>query len=130
MADISALRFLVVDDELFIRKLEIRIIQQMGAVVVNGAADGQEALDQLKTADQPPDVMLVDLTMPGMGGAQLLRELASVGYKGAVILVSGADEETLAFAQGLAQHHDVKVLGFIVKPLKPEALKAMLDKLA
>jgi CheY-like chemotaxis protein len=125
---ISDLRFLVVDDEAFIQKLAVRILGQLGAQRIDTASDGGEALAKL--GGEGPDVMLVDLSMPGMGGAQLLRELAARGYKGAVILVSGADEETLSFAQGLAQHHEVNVLGYIVKPLKPDALAGMLKKLA
>lgn len=127
MAQISALKFLVVDDEDFIRKLAVRILGQMGAAKVDTASDGAEALARQES--EGTDVMLVDLSMPGMGGAQLLRELAARGYRGAVILVSGADEETLSFAQGLAQHHEVNVLGYIVKPLKPDALAEMLKKL-
>lgn len=127
MAQISTLKFLVVDDEDFIRKLAVRILEQMGAAHIGTASDGAEALARQES--DGPDVMLVDLSMPGMGGAQLLRELAARGYKGAVVLVSGADEETLSFAQGLAQHHEVNVLGYIVKPLKPDALAEMLKKL-
>ena len=129
MPDVSSLRFLVVDDEEFIQKLAVRILQKMGATEVATASDGAEALSLVDGAETPPDVMLVDLSMPGMGGAQLLRELANRNFKGAVILVSGADEETLSFAQGMAQHRETNVLGYIVKPLKPEALSEMLAKL-
>lgn len=128
MRDIASLKFLVVDDEAFIQRLAVRILQQLGATNIATASDGSEALSQIADGSSP-DVMLVDLSMPGMGGAQLLRELAERGYKGAVVLVSGADEETLSFAQGLAQHHEVNVLGYIVKPLNPWALKEMLAKL-
>lgn len=121
--------FLVVDDEAFIRNLLVRHLRQMGASRIVTASNGVEALAHLDAADPPPDVLLSDLSMPEMGGVELLRRLAERAYKGAVILVSGADEETLIVAKALAKYREVTVLGFIVKPVKPEALKEMLAKL-
>lgn len=129
MPDIASLSFLVVDDEAFILKLATRVLGQMGATDIATATDGQAALDQLEAATTPPDVMLIDLSMPGMGGPELLRHLADREYGGAVVLVSGADAETLEFAQGMAQHRETNVLGYIVKPLKPDALTELLNKL-
>ena len=121
--------FLVVDDEAFIRSLLVRMLKDMGASKVTTAANGVEALAHVSSADPPPDVILADLSMPEMGGVELMRQLAGRDFAGAVILVSGDDEETLAVAAALAKHRDIAMLGHIKKPVRPEALKALLAKL-
>jgi CheY-like chemotaxis protein len=125
----DSLSFLVVDDEAFIRGLLVRLLQQLGAAKIATAGNGVEALAHLDAAASEPDVMLVDLAMPEMGGAELVHRLAARGYKGAVVLVSGADQETLVVAEGMAKYREVNVLGYVMKPVQPEALKEVLGKL-
>ncbi len=126
-ADIARFSFLVVEDEAFSRAALTRTLAAMGAVDVATAADGTEVLARL--AEQtPPDVMLVDLRMPKMGGAELLRHLAEGDYRGAIILVSGADEVTITVAESLANYRELNVLGHIVKPMTPRSLSALLAK--
>ncbi len=90
--------------------------------------NGIEALAHL-VESTPPDVMLVDIIMPKMGGADLLRHLAERHYPGAIILVSGADKDTITVAEGLAKYRELNVLGHIVKPMTPNALSGLLAKL-
>jgi len=129
MVDISSKSFLVVDDEPFIQKLAVRVLTQIGVTAIDTAGNGVEALAHLDEAAAPPDVMLVDLSMPEMGGAELIRHLGERGYAGAVIMVSGADEETLTIAEGMAKFRDLKVLGHITKPLTPPPLEELLGGL-
>jgi CheY-like chemotaxis protein len=121
--------FLVIDDEVFIQNLLVRLLRQMGASKIATASNGVEALAYLDAANPPPDVLLVDLSMPEMGGIELMHQLAGRAYKGAVVLVSGADPETLVIAEGLAKYRGVAMLGYVTKPVKPEALTEMLGKL-
>lgn len=125
----GSLSFLVIDDEAFVQSLHVRLLRQIGASKIATASNGVEALAYLESADPPPDVLLVDLTMPEMGGAELMQQLAERAYKGAVILVSGADPETLVVAEGMAKYRGVTTLGYVTKPVKPEALTEMLGKL-
>lgn len=127
--NVQSRSFLVIDDEPFIQTLVVRLLRQLGATAVATAANGIEALAHLDSAAPQPDVLLIDLTMPEMGGVELMRHLADRGYKGAVILVSGADPETLAIAEGMAKYRDTNVLGFITKPVKPDTLRDMLAKI-
>ncbi len=129
MEDIASLGFLVVDHEISILTLSVHILHQLGATEVATASNGAEALEFIDGEVRSPDVMLIDLAMPGMGGAELLRGLAERSYPGSVILVSGADEEALAFAQGLAVHWGTNVLGYITKPVSPKQLRDMMAKL-
>ena len=125
----SPFSFLVIDDEAFIQTLLVRQLRQMGASRIATASNGVEALAHLDAADPKPDVLLVDLSMPEMGGVELMRRLAERAYRGAVILVSGADQETLVVAEEVAKYREVAVLGFVRKPVKPEALAQLLAKL-
>lgn len=126
---IDKLSFLVIDDEAFIRNLLSRLLLRLGAYRVAAVANGVEALQHLDTVTPGPDVLLIDLSMPEMGGAELIRQLAARGYKGAIILVSGADQDTLVVAEEMAKYRDVQVLGHLTKPPTPEALRKLLEKL-
>ena len=65
-------RILVVEDESVIRSA-IMLVLEMGEFKVTGAADGQEALNQLQ-AGELPDAILLDLMMPVMDGWQFRQE--------------------------------------------------------
>ena len=65
-------RILVVDDNLTLRVLLAQTLEEAGYVAI--AADSAEAALEVARFD-PPDLWLVDHHMPGMNGAQLIREL-------------------------------------------------------
>ncbi len=125
---IARLSFLVIEDEKFSRAVVTKTLKSLGAADVATADDGLEALVHLVDSTSP-DVMLLDLNMPDMGGAELLRHLAERHYPGAIILVSGADEVTITAAEGLANYRGLNVLGHIVKPMTADALSGLLAKL-
>lgn len=129
MPDLSQRSFLVVDDETFIQKLLVRVLGKLGAGSVETAENGQDALEKIAAMDAPPDVMLVDINMPVMGGPALLRELAGANYAGAIVLASGADPETLAVAESMAGMQGINVIGVVAKPVTPPALTEVLDKM-
>ena len=127
--NLDAYSFLVVDDEEFIRTLLIQALRLEGATKIAAASSGVEALAHLDAADPKPNVLLLDLLMPDMGGAALMNHLADRAYTGAVILVSGFDQEILAIAEALGKSRGIKLLGTITKPVTPDALGEMLAKL-
>ena len=67
-------RILIVDDHAQVRK-DLRMVLQLagGIEVVGEAADGQAAIDQTQTLQ--PDIVLMDLAMPGMNGLDAIREI-------------------------------------------------------
>jgi CheY-like chemotaxis protein len=90
-------RILVVDDETEIRELLRRILEGAGYEVVF-AADGFEALGKVHL--DPPDLVLLDLMMPGMDGWQALAALRAMpaSERPRVVVVSalrGAQEQAL-----------------------------------
>jgi EAL domain-containing protein (putative c-di-GMP-specific phosphodiesterase class I)/FixJ family two-component response regulator len=118
---------LVIDDEAFMRKLLERQLQSVGCSRVTCFASGQDALAQIRTTDTPVDLVLCDLQMPVMDGIEVVRHLGQMGYRGALVLVSGEDTRTLVVAEKLARAHGIRVPGVLHKPVKPEQLKALIE---
>jgi CheY-like chemotaxis protein len=126
--DIDRLSFLIIEDEAVTRATTKKTLASLGATKVAVAVDGFEALAHL-TGTTSPDVMLLDINMPEMSGAKLLRQLPDRNYPGAIIIVSGIDEVTISVAESVAKYHDLKVLGHIIKSLTQQALIDLLAKL-
>jgi CheY-like chemotaxis protein len=88
-------RILIVDDTEMVRAVLERVVRRMGHTVVT-AGDPRTAC-QMAFAD-PPDLALVDLQLPGMGGAELFEEMrAALGERcPRVLFVSGMPSEDVA----------------------------------
>jgi two-component system, OmpR family, response regulator len=82
----SSARVLVVDDELFVREMLRDFLTTVGDEVAT-AASGAEALEILPTFQ--PDVIIVDMVMPGMSGSAVLDAVRRAGIAVPVILISG-----------------------------------------
>ena len=67
---------------------------------------------------------MLDLNMPEMDGIEFVRHLVGLHYQGSLILVSGEDERMLRTAEKLVRAHNIPILGYLHKPVKPEALVA------
>src|SRR6266516_4802780 len=81
----SGFRVLVVEDETLIRDILVRKLKALG-YECDSCENGQAALDLLPSAAY--DLILTDLTMPGMGGLSLLQETLKLCPDTAVILVT------------------------------------------
>ena len=79
-------RILVIDDEAAIRD-SLRMILEYEDYQFVGAASGQEALDLIRR--ERPDIVLLDIKMPGMDGMEVLRKLRTVDETLPVVMISG-----------------------------------------
>jgi two-component system response regulator AlgR len=114
------LRVLVVDDEPPARERLRSILAEISAVeVVGEAASGHEALEL--THDLSPDVVLLDVRMPGMDGLEAARHLNVLEQPPAVIF-------TTAFDQYAVQAFDAHAVGYLLKPVRKEQLSASLAR--
>lgn len=85
-------RVLLVDDETLLRAgLRLLLDGTDGIEVVGDAADGGAALEQAATLD--PDVVLMDVRMPGMDGIEATRRLRATGARAAVIVLTAFDTD-------------------------------------
>ncbi len=80
------IRVVVADDSAFMRRLITDALTERGAQVVGVGRDGDEALELC--ALHRPDVLSLDLAMPGKDGIDVLRELRRIGSPVAVVVVS------------------------------------------
>jgi signal transduction histidine kinase/CheY-like chemotaxis protein len=113
----TQLLILLVDDEDVVRRSAGRVVRQSGHRVIF-ANSGKEAL-RVYTETQPrPDLVLMDLNMPGMTGDQAFEELKALDAQAPVVFVSGywdRDLERKLRAMG--------ALGFVQKPYEAATLR-------
>jgi len=108
------LRALIVDDEAPARERLRRLLEEIGDVAVVGeATNGMEALDCCAALD--PDVVLLDVRMPGMDGIEAARHLATLEEPPAVIFTTAYDEYALAA-------FEMEAVGYLLKPVRREKL--------
>jgi len=123
---LASLDVLVVDDEAFVLSLIRRTLLKLGVEHVDIAEDGARALETIAERGTSPDMILLDLGMPGMDGVEVLRHLGERGISSAIVLVSGAEGPVLRAAEALARSHDLYLLGALRKPVRPAPLAALL----
>jgi two-component system response regulator AlgR len=114
------LRVLIVDDEAPARERLKSLLAEIGDFDVAGeAVNGEEALKF--SVDLSPDVVLLDVRMPGMDGIEAARQLNSLVEPPAVIFTTAYDEYAInAF--------DAQAVGYLLKPIRKEKLAAALTQ--
>ena len=122
----SNLSFMVVEDHAFQRELIERFLRRLGAVEVRGFADGGAALDALRA--QPADIMVLDLSMPGIDGMDLIRTLSGARHPISVILNSALSPSLMASLIQMAKSYRVNLLGAVSKPLNEGNLAPLIAK--
>jgi EAL domain-containing protein (putative c-di-GMP-specific phosphodiesterase class I)/CheY-like chemotaxis protein len=126
----SATSILVLDDDPFMLRLLSRMLANLEFTSVTACDNGHSALQQMDHADNPPNLILLDLNMPEMDGVEFVHKLVERRYTGSLILVSGEDQHVLQTAQKMVQEHRIPLLGRLSKPVTLEALAATLEKWA
>jgi DNA-binding response OmpR family regulator len=76
-----------------------------------------------------PEMVALDLGMPGMDGVELTRFLAEHDYRGPVLIVSGFDRRVLESAFRLGEALGLQMVGPIEKPVRFDELEEVLGKL-
>lgn len=75
-----------------------------------------------------PEMVALDLGMPGMDGVELTRFLADQGYRGPVLIVSGFDRRVLETAFRLGEELGLHMVGPVEKPVRLDILEDLLGK--
>jgi CheY-like chemotaxis protein len=101
---------LVVDDEPAVRSLAREILEDAGASVVS-AENGYDALREFESRSSEFRAILLDLTMPGLDGAEVFQRLIQIDPFARVILCSGYDEQDVSQKCG-----PIPPAGFLRKP--------------
>ena len=119
-------RLLLIDDEWALAEFLASAAEHCGFVPVITSRDDEFRGEFLK---ERPDMVALDLGMPGMDGVELLRFLADQDYRAPVLIVSGFDRRVLESAFRLGEALGLKMAGPVEKPVRLEALEATLGEL-
>jgi len=113
-------RVLIVDDEPPAReRLRSMLLETEGFEVAGEAENGQRALELCDSLQ--PDILLLDVRMPGVDGMEVARQLATLPEPPAVIFVTAFDEYAL-------QAFESEAIAYLMKPIRAEKLRAALTK--
>jgi DNA-binding NarL/FixJ family response regulator len=111
-----AIRVLIVDDQALVRAGFRMILEaQADLEVVGEAGDGSAAIDAVRTLR--PDVVLMDVRMPGIDGIEATRRLTEAGVPGKIVILTTYDLDEYVF-DALA----AGASGFLLKHVPPEEL--------
>src|SRR5947209_13074224 len=102
------MRILIVDDELPARRRLRRLLEEIGGEEIAGeAANGIEALERIH--ELRPDLVLLDIQMPELGGLDLVRELSGTDAP-MIVFVTSYDQYAL-------QAFEVSAVDYLLKPV-------------
>lgn len=109
-------KIMIVDDALFMRKTIRRILEADGYTEIVEMPDGESALAAYEK--EMPDLVLLDITMPGMSGIEVLEKIIERKPSAKVVMCSAVGQEMMiqkALVMGASD--------FIVKPFKNEEFR-------
>jgi len=118
-------RALVVDDDPVIRQYLREVIERLG-YEVSTASDGETFQRSYQASE--PDVILLDLIMPGTDGADLLKFLAASRCEIPIVLMSGLDDRALRAANRLGKTHGLRMFSGLEKPFDRARLEEVLTR--
>ena len=120
--DERPIRILITDDHAVVRKgLRAFINTEPGMTVIGEAADGLEAVQQVR--DLEPDVILMDMEMPRMGGLDAINKIKDENHDARILVLTSFSDDEKVFPAIKAG-----ALGYLLKNTTPERLlKAIRD---
>ena len=118
----SIQRVLLVDDHDMVREVAAELLGMLGCTV-DQAASGEEALEIYRARNTPFDLVLLDVSMPGMTGVETHEALAEIDPTVRVVLSSGHAERLVR----QEVERGMRIAGFLQKPYTLERLREALD---
>lgn len=110
-------RTLIIDDERLAREELKSVLAEYNEIVITGEAqNGDEGIEQIKSLK--PDLIFLDVSMPGMTGFEMLQKLEEIPH---VIFVTAYDEYAL-------KAFEVNALDYLLKPIDPQRLQEAIEK--
>ena len=119
-AQLDALRAVVVDDEQLARDELCFLLQQVGGVeIVAQAGNGVEALRVIE--EYQPDLVMLDVQMPGLSGFEVARRAVEAGFESHVVFVT-------AFDQYAIDAFEVNAVDYLLNPVEAARLLTAVDR--
>ena len=117
------MRIVLADDHALFRDGVSSLLQAWGHEVVGLAAGGREAVDLVTRLE--PDLVLMDVRMPGMSGVQATQAIAAVRPETPIVMLTVSEDEEDLFAAIRAGAR-----GYLLKDLEAAQLRAMIEAVA
>jgi two-component system LytT family response regulator len=115
----KSFKALIIEDERLAREeLKLLLKDYLEIEIIGEAKNGEEGLQKIK--EHKPDLLFLDVSMPGMTGFEMLKHLEEIPR---VIFVTAYDEYAL-------KAFEVNALDYILKPVDPDRLKEAIAKLS
>ncbi len=116
----TVLKTLIVDDEALARDRLRSLVEELGAVeIIAEAKNGQQAIEAIQ--QQHPDIVLMDIRMPGMDGIEAAKHIANMESPPAVIF-------TTAYGDYALDAFDAHAIDYLLKPIRKERLEDALNR--
>ena len=109
---------MIVDDSMIMTQKLSAIVRDMGHQVVRVCKDGPEAIRDYPLVK--PDLVTMDITMPGMDGIDAMKEILAKNSDARVIMVTSHGQEAM-----VVRALEAGALGYVLKPVTKERLAAM-----
>jgi DNA-binding response OmpR family regulator len=119
-------RLLLIDDEPVLADFLANAASESGFEPLVASDDAEFREEFLA---HRPDMVALDLGMPGMDGVELLRFLGEQAYEAPVLIVSGFDRRVLESAMRLGEALGLNMVGPVEKPVRFEEIRSRLSEL-
>ena len=111
----NKLKVLIADDAIFMRTMIRDILEKNGYEVVGEASTGKEAVEKYQRLQ--PDMVTMDIVMPGMGGIEAVKAIMKIDPNGKILMCSAMGQKALVIEAIQAGAKD-----FVVKPFQPSSV--------
>lgn len=111
---------LIVDDAMFMRVALGNMLKEWGFEVIGEASNGRQAIEKYR--ELQPDLVTMDITMPGMSGLDAVKQIIPEFPDAKIIMITALGHQRLVIDAIECGAKD-----FITKPFTPEKLKAVVD---
>jgi len=120
-------RLLIVDDEAGIARMIEQAALELGFEVraIFDSEQFEKAVQELA-----PNIVFLDIAMPGRDGLELIGHLAASNFGGKIVVMSGSDKSYIQMSTTIAKARGLQVAGTLEKPFRRQAVLDLLKSLA
>lgn len=124
--EIANMHFLVAEGEPVQRELLAGMLRHLGVQHITTATDGLSALRLLEIG-APVDIAIMELSLPGMDGLEVIRRLAEIDCRAGIIVLSSQSADVLFSVETMAEAYGIDMLGSCTKPITSARLQELIE---